>query len=400
MVTVDLYSASFWVFVGLAMLVVVPLRRPRSRKFALALLNVGFLYILLAPKWTLVAVGLLFASWVALRVLGSGRVGAAAVVSCGAALFLLFAVHKIPANYPIPKISAFKAMLGVLGFSYVVLRLYEVGDAVRSGRHRPPDFGSLVNYLVPFHMLAAGPIQSYDDFAGQPPIPTPPSFGRSLEAIERITTGLFKKYVLANLIEKLFFTGFHAGGPYFLLEIQLNYLWLFLDFSAYSDVSVGIGRLIGVATPENFNRPYLARNVIDFWERWHISLSQFIRRNVFIPIQLAIMRRWDGRSPLLAASLAFTLSFALCGLWHSINIRWLAWGLYQAAGLIACSAYKQFLLRRLGRKGLNRYMANRWVHGLAVVLTFEFAAGAVALVTCPREEMIAWIKRLSMTISP
>ena len=84
--------------------------------------------------------------------------------------------------------------------------------------------------------------------------------------------------------------------------MQLNYLWLYLDFSAYSDIAVGVGRLMGVATPENFNRPYLARNMIDFWERWHISLSLFIRRNMFIPIQLALMRRTDGRRPLLVAS--------------------------------------------------------------------------------------------------
>ena len=158
--------------------------------------------------------------------------------------------------------------------------------------------------------------------------------------------------------------------------------------------------MIGVATPENFNRPYLARNVIDFWERWHISLSQFIRRNVFIPIQLALMRRWDGRSPMLAAGLAFTISFLLCGLWHNINLRWVAWGLYQAAGLFVCSVYKQFLLKKLGRKGLNRYLANRWIHALGVVLTFEFAAGAVVLVTLPREELMAWIHGLSSMMSP
>ena len=97
---------------------------------------------------------------------------------------------------------------------------------------------------------------------------------------------MFKKFVLANALEAAFLTAFRARGPYFFLEVQLNYLWLFLDFSAYSDIAVGIGGLLGVATPENFNRPYLARNSIDFWERWHISLSQFIRRNLFIPIQV------------------------------------------------------------------------------------------------------------------
>ncbi len=69
------------------------------------------------------------------------------------------------------------------------------------------------------------------------------------------------------------------------------YLWLYLDFSAYSDITVGAGRLMGVATPENFNRPYVARNLVDFWDRWHISLSRFIYRNVFTPVQLFLLRR-------------------------------------------------------------------------------------------------------------
>ncbi len=102
-------------------------------------------------------------------------------------------------------------------------------------------------------------------------------------AFDRIASGLFKKYVLANLIKRLFLTDYRSAGLYVLLEVQLTFIWLYLDFSAYSDVAVGVGRLMGVATPENFNRPYLARNIIEFWERWHISLSQFIRRNIFIP---------------------------------------------------------------------------------------------------------------------
>jgi D-alanyl-lipoteichoic acid acyltransferase DltB (MBOAT superfamily) len=163
--------------------------------------------------------------------------------------------------------------------------------------------------------------------------------------------------------------------------MNLNFLWLYLDFSAYSDVAVGLGRLMGSATPENFNRPYLARNVVDFWERWHISLSLFIRRNIFFPIQLGLMRWTEGARPLLISSFAVTVSFLLCGLWHNFLISWLAWGLYQSAGLIVCNVFREYLLRKLGRKGLKTYMANRWYRVLAIVVTFQFSAGAVVLVT-------------------
>ena len=173
-------------------------------------------------------------------------------------------------------------------------------------------------------------------------------------------------------------------------EAQLTLIWLYLDFSAYSDVAVGVGRLIGVATPENFNRPYLARNIIDFWERWHISLSQFIRRNIFIPLQLALLRCTDGQRPLLVASLAFSVSFLLCGLWHQISLRWLAWGAFHAAALVICNLYRYWLTKRLGRKGVNRYVANRWIRLVMMALTFEFNVAAVFIVTYPFE-VPTWI---------
>src|SRR5262249_48358829 len=154
-------------------------------------------------------------------------------------------------------------------------------------------------------------------------------------------------------------------------------------FSAYSDIAVGVGRMIGVATPENFNRPYLARNMVDYWERWHISLSHFIRRNIFFPVQLALMRSTDGRHPLAITSVAFLVSFLLCGLWHNIGWNWLAWGAYHAFGLIVRNLHQHLLLKKLGRKGLNRYNANPWIRALGIALTFEYVAFSLVLVTYP-----------------
>ena len=130
--------------------------------------------------------------------------------------------------------------------------------------------------------------------------------------------------------------------------------------------------------------------MIEFWERWHISLSQFIRRNLFIPMQLALVRRTEGRRPLLAASVAFTISFLLCGLWHSISWPWLASGAIQAAGLVVCNLYRHSLTKRLGRKGVGRYLGNRWIKLAAVFLTFEFQALAMAVSVYPIKELFSW----------
>ena len=388
MTTLDPFAVQFWWVVAIAVIVLVPLTSGFLRKWVLAGVNLGFL--VLAMKSGVVPVVLLAAAaWAVLRAC-AGRFAAAAVVAGGVGTLALFLENKLPWLGASAGLGGINPILATIGASYVALRLVDVGRVVYEGRLPPPDFPSTINYLLPFHMLAAGPIQAYEEFAAQPAIPEPPTRIEATRGFERIALGVFKKYVIAQGIQRLFLTGFHARGPYQLLELQLNYLWLYLDFSAYSDIAVGIGRLIGVATPENFNHPYLARNAIEFWERWHISLSQFIRRNLFIPIQMTLMRQTEGAHPLLISSFAFTASFLLCGLWHSIGWTWLAWGLFQAMGLIVCSLYRHLLIKRLGRKGLNRYMADRRFRLLATFITFEFAAVAVAIVTYPFGE-ISWM---------
>ena len=105
------------------------------------------------------------------------------------------------------------------------------------------------------------------------------------------------------------------------------------------------------------------------------------------PDPAPLMRRSDGRWPLLVASLAFTVSFVVCGLWHGVSGPWLAWGIFQSVGLIVCNLYRAEL-SGTGRKGVNRYLANRWIRVVAILVTFEFAATAVAIATYPYQEML------------
>lgn len=398
MLEVDLYSSRFWWFTGIAIVVMSLVSRPSLRRSSFSALNIAFIFLHCmgntARSMTLLMAGIL-AVWLSLHWLARSSWAKPVLIVAGAVLLVvLFVIHKAPQSSSSWGTGKINPLLNLIGFSYVFLRLIELGRAVAEGRHRPPDLASTINYLLPFHMLAAGPIQSYDEFVEQRAVPTPLTDRQTLAATERVVSGLFKKYVLAGMIDAFFLTGYQAKGPYFFLEMQLNYVWLYLDFYAYSDVAVGLGTLMGVATPENFDRPYLARNVIDFWQRWHITLSMFIRRNVFTPMQLWLVRATGGRHPLLIVSGVFLLSFVLCGLWHAISWPWLLWGCYQAMGLIACNLYREILQRRRGRKGLKAYMAVRWIRWASILLTFEFAASAVLLVTCPLEKILPWIASL------
>jgi D-alanyl-lipoteichoic acid acyltransferase DltB (MBOAT superfamily) len=372
--TIDLFRLRIWFALGGAVLVLVPLTGAVLRKWAWAVVNLGFLWLMFGDAVVAPVLGGVLIAYASLRLIDERRLGLLPVTLGGVGALSLFLLHKLPALSSTLGLGGLNPILTAIGFSYVALRLVDVLRLVAEKSQPAPDLPSTVNYLLPFHMLAAGPIQGYADFVAQPAVPPAPGVADALRGIERITFGLFKKFVLAGIIEKVFLFGFRDAGWYLLVEAQFYYLWLYLDFSAYSDIAVGAGHLLGVATPENFNKPYLARNMIDYWERWHISLSQFIRRNLFIPIQLYLLRRTRGRAALLCATLAFSSSFLLCGLWHGVHINWLAWGALQAVGLVIANLYREFLTRKLGRSGVKRYLAHPGIRLGAIVLTQEFVA--------------------------
>jgi D-alanyl-lipoteichoic acid acyltransferase DltB (MBOAT superfamily) len=379
---IELNRLLFWLVCGIAVLLLVPVSSLALRKWILACLNVGLLVVLL--QWQSIGLaGAIVATYLVLQVVSRPRYRVVFTVLLGLLLVVLFVLHKRPDVMSRIGAGGLGQILAVIGYSYVALRIVEVLRAVFERRHPAPNLVSMINYLLPFHMLAAGPIQSYDDFVRHADDRFEPGARDVLVGFERIASGLFKKFVLAHLLQTLFLTNLATGGLYFLLEMQITFVWLFLDFSAYSDIAVGVGTLLGITTPENFNRPLLARNVIDFWERWHISLSQFIRRNLFIPLQMFLMRRNGASTPLLSAVIAVAISFVLCGLWHGLGIGFLIWGAVQSAGLITARVYGEVLQARLGKAGFQRYLANPGFRAAAVLMTFELQAGALVFLIRP-----------------
>lgn len=377
--TIDLVGGQFWIALALGIVLLTPLRHPGLRRWVFAAVNVAFLVLLLKVSPLVVGASLLITFGLLKGV--EQRGGGVFLWVLGVAITVLFLIHKRPDLGRLLPVQV-NPILAAVSFSYVALRLVELLRAVSQKQHPAPHIAEMINYLIPFHMLPAGPIQSYQDFRAAPSVPAALSMRSALEGTERIVLGLFKKYVLAYLIQRTFLTGFHSEGLYFVLEMQLFYLWLFLDFTAYSDIAVGAGRLMGIETPENFDRPLSARNMIQFWERWHISLSLFIRRNLFIPIQLGLQRRISIH-PLWIASVAFAVSFLLCGLWHQLSWSFLAWGGFHAIGLILCNLYANYLKKQLKRSGVKEYLQSRRARVLATFLTYQWVAFSLVLIAYP-----------------
>lgn len=213
-----------------------------------------------------------------------------------------------------------------LGISFYIFKLISYVADVYTKKTAPGDFFHVLLYTVTFHQVAQGPITRYAEMAEEMNHRSADAEDLA-EGLWRFTVGLAKKTVLADHLGTLAETflplagntTFTVGGAY--LGALCYMLQLYLDFSAYSDMALGLGRMIGFHYPENFNYPYIAVSVRDFWRRWHISLSRFFRDYVYIP--LGGNRVSTGR--LLLNLLAV---WALTGFWHGSSWNFILWGLY------------------------------------------------------------------------
>ncbi len=179
-------------------------------------------------------------------------------------------------------------------------------------------------YISLFPQLIAGPIVRYHDIASQIR-QRQQSQSLMFRGLRRFVMGLAKKLLLADPLGAVADVAFNTpaaqlDAPLAWLGLLAFMLQIYFDFSAYSDMAIGLGRLFGFEIPENFRYPYAARSVRDFWRRWHISLSQWFRDYVYIPLG-------GNRKGSLRTALHLLTVFLLCGLWHGASWTFVLWGL-------------------------------------------------------------------------
>ena len=214
-----------------------------------------------------------------------------------------------------------------------------------------------------FPVLVAGPILRLHGFLKQllaPPELTESQAGRALLLIG---IGLVKKLLIAdylgqNLVGRVFDTPTLYSGAEVLTGVYGYALQLFFDFSGYTDIAMGVGLLLGLRLPENFRQPYLSVNVMEFWRRWHISFSEWLRD--YLMESLPQRRR---QYPMLSYSYSVILTMMLGGLWHGLSWTFLIWGALHGVALAGVRMWKQY---RKGKK------PSTWGKVAGTVLTFHF----------------------------
>ena len=332
-------------------------------------------------------------------------------------LLALLVVLKLPALAQLAS-AGLRALMGQeaslatatdlrwLGFSYVAFRLISTLRERQNGRLPLVTLQEYVIYVIFFPAYTAGPIDRLDRFikdlrvgwvsqptkanTGSPTAGNQPGVGLVsqptrtagdpkdyLAAGERLVLGLFKKFVLADGLALVALNAGNAaqvnsaGWAWVLLYAYS--LQIFFDFSGYTDIAIGLGRLLGIVLPENFNAPYLKPNLTQFWNNWHMTLTQWFRAYYFNPFT-----RWlrTGGRKLSAAAIIFVTqitTFVLIGLWHGITWNFVLWGAWHGLGLFVQNRYSEWVRPHLPDLSARPALKQ----GLAVfggLLTFHYVA--------------------------
>ena len=253
-----------------------------------------------------------------------------------------------------------------VGISFFTFQSLSYTIDVYRGVLKPmPSILDYAFYVSFFPQLVAGPIVRAADFAPQirkPLVITSDMFARG---VYFIMIGLFKKavisdYISLNFVDRIFDNPMLYSGVENLLGIYGYALQIYCDFSGYSDMAIGIALLLGFHFPLNFNAPYNSSSITDFWRRWHISLSTWIRDYIYISMG-------GNRKGKLRQYFNLLVTMLLCGLWHGASLNFVAWGGVHGLALVSHKFFRTTVLRR-GKD----YRSHGWRRFLGVFLTFHF----------------------------
>lgn len=243
-------------------------------------------------------------------------------------------------------------------------------DASR-GKIEDPDFLNYCLFVSFFPQLISGPIVHHKEMMPQFEQQQYANFPTEniLIGFAMFSIGLFKKTVLADsmadIADPMFESAaLHQGiNPFFAWSALLAYAFqIYFDFSAYSDMALGLGRMFGIKLPYNFNSPYQARNIFEFWSRWHMTLSRFMRNHVYLPLV-------RNRKIKLGHQASLIISVMLGGLWHGANWTFIAWGGLHAIYMLINHGWHQF------RRYLGHNLSHHSIIGIVFGVLITFIAG-------------------------
>jgi alginate O-acetyltransferase complex protein AlgI len=263
-----------------------------------------------------------------------------------------------------------------LGFSYIAFRLIHVLRDRQAGRLPVLSLSEFATYVIYFPSLAAGPIDRGERFAQDLRKEFILTQEETFLGGQRIVLGLFKKFVLADTLALIALndalaTQVRTPGWMWLIVYAYTFQ-IYFDFSGYTDIAIGIARLSGIKLPENFAAPYLKPNLTQFWNSWHMTLTQWFRSYFFNPFSRG-MRGFKHMPMWVMILIGQLATMILIGLWHGVTFNFVFWGLWHGLGLFLQNRWSDFLRRHYPNLQQDvRLLSALQIGGILV--TFHFVA--------------------------
>lgn len=292
--------------------------------------------------------------------------------------YLVYAKY-LPALLADPYSAPASSLAIPLGISYFTFKLTHVVIEAARGRFADVSLQQFCCYVFLLPTFTAGPIERLDHFLTHQDESW--QLESTVQGLTRIVHGLIKKFVLATLLANQL--GDIDQISHFAESLEsvpvgslwafscLQYLYVYLDFSAYCDLAIGTSRLFGIRIMENFNWPLVSSSIIEFWTRWHMTLRGWCQSYIYLPV----LGLW--RQPYLAVY----ATLLVMGLWHEASATYICWGLYHASGVALCQAWRRYQRKR----GLS--MARQW-SPIGFLMTQAFVSGSFVWSTSSEASVI------------
>ena len=300
--------------------------------------------------------------------------------------FLVFLAQRIEAKWLKPlvfisilplvinKVFALTSLhlLAFIGISYMSFKtiqiMLEISDGLIKEKIGVKDY---LQFLLFFPTVSAGPIDRSRRFLKEinEVMPRKEYLELAGDGVYRIVLGLLYKVVLSTYVYQMLLTLNNTGTVVYSIKYMYLYtLYLFFDFAGYSLMAVGSSNILGIQTPMNFNKPFLSVDIKDFWTRWHITLSTWLRDFVFSRVLMQVIRKKWFKNRLHNATYAYMVNMLVMGFWHGLSVSYIVYGFYHGVLMAGFEVYQKKSTFYKKNKNKNWYKLLSWFVTMNLVM--------------------------------
>ena len=267
-------------------------------------------------------------------------------------------------------------LLAFIGISYMSFKtiqiMLEISDGLIKEKISIKDY---LQFLLFFPTVSAGPIDRSRRFLKEinEVMPRKEYLELAGDGVYRIVLGLLYKVVLSTYVYQMLLTLNNTGTVVYSIKYMYLYtLYLFFDFAGYSLMAVGSSNILGIQTPMNFNKPFLSVDIKDFWTRWHITLSTWLRDFVFSRVLMQVIRKKWFKNRLHNATYAYMVNMLVMGFWHGLSVSYIVYGFYHGVLMAGFEVYQKKSNFYKKNKNKNWYKLLSWFVTMNLVMVGFF----------------------------